>query len=863
MCELLNFTAILVGLKSSDVNELVAKSFSVTKILLAENNGSDAATSYFKHWVVLVEIFSQGLQACSLTQAPKGIASPSVINESLKQILDHAVTSRLVDHLCLCLATSGASLSFGSTNMLLAACEACRAIWSLMDAHEIFFVKENPSLFPLDACGVTLWLDLISEIKPVVGWLKQKQRKSLMHGGADGTIVSELFSILSLCSSLNKDAQSDMKCKISNPPALTLHTCLLLATIAQCLKSTGRNSAIFMLTTSPKKQLSRLTILSQHVSSKDTTITSLQPHSASAMLAFASILSLEGGLSVESAISEIAVPLIPPTSTLCDHLKISSDCENDVGPKNTKAVLSYWHGFRDGCVGLLEAKLKWGGPLAVQQLIASGVPLLLINFLASNHSIASRQGVDFPNDGVGLSPIGVVWAVSSICFCLSGGVLTFRQTLLSSENMKLICSLISDVHLKLVRSWVGPGGGKDGIRDTINTVIDFLVFPFVAVQNAPGLPAATASVNSGFILNMGSAAERVCKEDKEMVKAIVEDMGKYIKILLEVGVPGIVLRCLDQLESKDLGRTVAFLAKMVGHRPLAVQLVGKGLLDPNRMRRLLDSSPRDATLDTLMIVSDLARMDKGFYEFINGALILDTLRDFLSHEDPNVRAKACNALGNMCRHSAYFYDSLARHHIIGLLIDRCADPDRRTRKFACFAIGNAAYHNDMLYEELRRSIPQLAKLLVSAEEDKTKANAAGALSNLVRNSNKLCEEIISKGAIQALLKLVADCSAVALNPSKKDAVNESPLKIALFSLGKMCAYPNCRQFLRSSELFPVIGRLRQSPESSIVKLAVAISSTVVPWSVMFEPLKNPKKIANASESYDARNIQRYRHCEAS
>ncbi|MFQ6659842.1 hypothetical protein Gotur_028579 [Gossypium turneri] len=180
MCELLNFTAILVGLKSSDVNELVAKSFSVTKILLAENNGSDAATSYFKHWVVIVEIFSQvvshtedasgrvfsescacittilvrvsqGLRACSSTHAPKGIASPSVINESLKQILDHAVTSRLVDHLCLCLATSGASLSSGSTNMLLAACEACRAIWSLMDAHEIFFVKENPSLFPLDA----------------------------------------------------------------------------------------------------------------------------------------------------------------------------------------------------------------------------------------------------------------------------------------------------------------------------------------------------------------------------------------------------------------------------------------------------------------------------------------------------------------------------------------------------------------------------------------------------------------------------------------------------------------------------------------------------------------------------------------
>lgn len=75
--------------------------------------------------------------------------------------------------------------------------------------------------------------------------------------------------------------------------------------------------------------------------------------------------------------------------------------------------------------------------------------------------------------------------------------------------------------------------------------------------------------------------------------------------------PSIILRCIEHLELKDLGRPVAFLAKMVAHRPLAVQLVGKGLLDPNRMRRLLDnSSPREVMLDAVMIVSDLARMDK-------------------------------------------------------------------------------------------------------------------------------------------------------------------------------------------------------------------------------------------------------------
>ncbi|KAA8540376.1 hypothetical protein F0562_024705 [Nyssa sinensis] len=78
--------------------------------------------------------------------------------------------------------------------------------------------------------------------------------------------------------------------------------------------------------------------------------------------------------------------------------------------------------------------------------------------------------------------------------------------------------------------------------------------------------------------------------------------------------------------------------------------------------------------------------------------------------------------------------------------------------------------------------------------------------------------------MQALLKLVADCSVVALNPSRKDSINDSPLKIALFSLAKMCAHPPCRQCLRSSELFPVIGRLRQSPEPTIANYASVIIS---------------------------------------
>ncbi|OVA06997.1 Armadillo [Macleaya cordata] len=917
--ELLIFTASVVSIKSSDGNDITAKSFSILKKLV-DISGSCLRNSYIQHWSTLVELYSKVVGytedasgrvlnestsciAVMLSRVAQGLKKsliagdlevgsvPSSADEVPKQILDHAKTSGVADLLSLCLVASGSSLIAGSSNMLRAACEACRAIWALIFGLEILFTKAHVYLFPLQtfwnhsllrldigehergsmlgmesakvvdavakallkskAMQVAIYYCLHQRLESALSAALQLMLRCCVHnglvcgllcglpsslpvttvisGGGDGTIISEIFSILCICTSPpNKEPPigEATKSKISNPNALVLHSCLILATIAQYLKLSGRVSASFILTTSPKKQISRLSFLAHH-SSSDTVTTSLQPHCVSAMLALASVLSLESGIPSESPLSETAMPMIPPTTTLCSILAIPPVDRNEV-TANQNGMLSYWHGIRDGCVGLLETRLKWGGPLAVQQACANSIPQILICLLA-NRLPNVTQEIDDTKDLIGLSPTGVVWTVSSICHCLSNGTLSFREILVRSENVKLISGLISEVHLKILKCWSGPGGGNDGVRDLINAVIDLLAFPFVAVQNvSPGLPSATASVNSGFLLNMGSPGARLGIEDKDIVKGIEANMPKYVQILLEVvGVPGCILRCLDHVELKDSGRPVAFLAKMAGLRPLALQLLGKGLLDPSNVRKLLDgSSPREVVLDILMIVSDLARMDKAFYEHLNRADLLESLKAFLSHEDPNVRAKACSAIGNMCRHSPYFYSSLARQHIISLLIDRCADPDKRTRKFACFAIGNAAYHNDLLYEELRRSIPLLTKLLLSSEEDKTKANAAGALSNLVRNSNRLCEDIISKGAMQALLKLVADCSTVALSPSRRDAVNESPLKIALFSLAKMCARPPCREFLRLSELFPVVGRLKQSPDSTVANYASVILSKV-------------------------------------
>lgn len=70
--------------------------------------------------------------------------------EVLIQILDHARTSGVVENLCECLVASGSSLISGSSNMVPAACEACKAIWYLVDALEINSMRPHTYFFPLN-----------------------------------------------------------------------------------------------------------------------------------------------------------------------------------------------------------------------------------------------------------------------------------------------------------------------------------------------------------------------------------------------------------------------------------------------------------------------------------------------------------------------------------------------------------------------------------------------------------------------------------------------------------------------------------------------------------------------------------------
>ena len=241
------------------------------------------------------------------------------------------------------------------------------------------------------------------------------------------------------------------------------------------------------------------------------------------------------------------------------------------------------------------------------------------------------------------------------------------------------------------------------------------------------------------------------------------------------------------------------------------------LIDPIVDVNKINGCPRDVVVDTLVIVSHLARSSADYYSAILEVGMTRELRALLWHPEGTVRAKVCNLLGNLCKHSDTFYSFLTEslepyqfngdsedmwlarncdrlnrgndHTLLTHLIVHCKDPDSNTRKFACFAVGNAAFHSAKLYKELEKAIQFLVQVLENDEEHKTRANAAGALGNLVRNSDELCVALVDSGAPNALL-------SVALRGGED---NQQPKRIALFSLGNFCVYRSCRNALLNDE----------------------------------------------------------------
>ncbi|KAK2075923.1 hypothetical protein QBZ16_001259 [Prototheca wickerhamii] len=272
---------------------------------------------------------------------------------------------------------------------------------------------------------------------------------------------------------------------------------------------------------------------------------------------------------------------------------------------------------------------------------------------------------------------------------------------------------------------------------------------------------------------------------------------------------------------------------VVARESCSATFVAAGGLEPALVARLLDAraAPPALLVSVLLILSQLARASARHFDQLAradvvrlvapllrigrdrdgetpGSHLLDEGGGMLSEPPPPasltaaVRSRACNLLGNLCRHSARFYPALRGTGATAELIRLCADRDRSVRKFACFAVGNAGFHDASLYPDLRPAVPALVALLRDPE-DRTRANAAGALGNLVRNSAELCADLVAADAPRALLALL-----VGAPPGRaRGADAHSSLQIALFSLGNLCAHADCAAALRGLDLDGALGRM--------------------------------------------------------
>eukprot|EP01105_Mastigella_eilhardi_P010917 TRINITY_DN2522_c1_g1_i1.p1 TRINITY_DN2522_c1_g1~~TRINITY_DN2522_c1_g1_i1.p1 ORF type:complete len:1015 (+),score=238.89 TRINITY_DN2522_c1_g1_i1:542-3586(+) len=299
-------------------------------------------------------------------------------------------------------------------------------------------------------------------------------------------------------------------------------------------------------------------------------------------------------------------------------------------------------------------------------------------------------------------------------------------------------------------------------------------------------------------------------------------LAVVLEAMHKQGAVACLLRVLKHFPPEELEVPMNLLSRLVLTRddfiPQFIDSVGLAscplplLLDANK-------NPSAVLVSALLIVSHLARLSSSYYKFLHDAGVEATLPALLSHSDPNVRSKACNFVGNLFKHSAYCYKPLSNDGVIEKLIDLCGDADCSTRKFACFAVGNAAFHSCILYPKLRAAIPALVALLNDTDE-KTCANAAGALGNLIRNSDMLSHELVKEHAVESVVRLIVRPQQSGDGAGAATALpSVALLRSALYFIANSVRTSATRQALATTPFFDALvqQRLPEHPDETVRK----------------------------------------------
>ena len=239
--------------------------------------------------------------------------------------------------------------------------------------------------------------------------------------------------------------------------------------------------------------------------------------------------------------------------------------------------------------------------------------------------------------------------------------------------------------------------------------------PLPAARAAVLLPAAARLLALPFSEAAGGAAAGT-PDSPSATPAVSGEadafaLGAYQEALLRSGVVGTMAAALSAVPAATVGAPLALLTRLVlASSAAAADFVrGGGLLPSAAAAALAADAPPNALTDALLLLSALARGSKEHLPALAAARLGGPLRATLRHAAPAVRARAANAVGNLCRHGDAFYAEAASTGVLAELVARCADADAAVRKFACFALGNAAFHSDALYPQLKTAVAPLVR----------------------------------------------------------------------------------------------------------------------------------------------------------
>ncbi|NWV10088.1 STK36 kinase, partial [Ptilonorhynchus violaceus] len=172
------------------------------------------------------------------------------------------------------------------------------------------------------------------------------------------------------------------------------------------------------------------------------------------------------------------------------------------------------------------------------------------------------------------------------------------------------------------------------------------------------------------------------------------------------------------------------------------------------LKSVLFSDNITLTTDLLSLLTHVARACSKHLPFLQRILKDSDVADqpltyLLSHQQYLIRARTCNLLGNLLRHS--FSPVLqSQPGWLERLLGCLSDPEGCVRRAASFAVGNAACHAACPAGTLGRAVPMLTRLL-SDVQAKTCCNAALALSNLGQRGAELRDLLIQNRAPDLLL----------------------------------------------------------------------------------------------------------------